>query len=187
MEDATALVIIDVQRGMFKSPLIPPVFQGERLLQRIKKLLDWARASRLPVFYVQHCGGAGHPLEEGSEGWRIYPSIAPQPGEVVIQKRYSDCFQETNLKHELDSRGIRKLVVAGIQSDFCVDTACRRAFSSGYEVTLVADAHSTWDDKVLTAEQIITHHNAVLGNGFVTLQTTEQITGAMSVKAGLRS
>jgi nicotinamidase-related amidase len=186
MEDATALVIIDVQRGAFHSPVVPSVFQGERLLQRIKKLLDWARSNRLAICFVQHCGGAGHPLEEGSEGWRIHPEIAPQPGEVVIQERYSDCFQATKLKDELESRGIRHLIVAGLQSDYCVDTACRRAFSSGYKVTLAADAHSTWDDKILTAEQIIAHHNAVLGNGFVTLQTTEQITAAISAKASLR-
>lgn len=44
----------------------------------------------------------------------------------------------------------------------CIDTTCRRAFSLGYKVTLVSDAHSTWNSQVITAQQIINHHNSVL-------------------------
>jgi len=56
------------------------------------------------------------------------------------------------------------LIICGLQTDFCVDTTVRRAFTLGYHVTLVADAHSTLDNGVLTAAQIIAHHNATLGN-----------------------
>ncbi|TQR10931.1 isochorismatase family protein [Psychrobacillus soli] len=54
------------------------------------------------------------------------------------------------------------LVIAGIQSEVCVDTTCRRAFSKEYKVTLVSDAHSTWDSKEFLAQQIISLHNDVL-------------------------
>ncbi|HEX3047657.1 MAG TPA: isochorismatase family protein, partial [Bacillota bacterium] len=60
-------------------------------------------------------------------------------------------------------------------TEFCVDTTCRRAFSLGYETTLVQDAHSTFHSKVLTAPQIIAHHNNVLGGWFVTLKSTGEI------------
>jgi len=53
-------------------------------------------------------------------------------------------------------------VLAGIQSEICVDTTCRRAFSMNYKVTLAGDSHSTWDSKNLKAQQIIDHHNQVL-------------------------
>ena len=50
-------------------------------------------------------------------------------------------------------------------TEYCVDTTSRRAVSMGYDVTLVGDAHTTFDNELLTAAQIIAHHNALL-NGF---------------------
>jgi nicotinamidase-related amidase len=67
------------------------------------------------------------------------------------------------------------LVVAGIQTEYCVDTTCRRAYSLGYDVTLVQDGHSTWDTPDLCAPQIIAHHNRTLGGWFVTPQAAEAI------------
>ena len=89
----------------------------------------------------------------------------------------------TGLSEQYSQGGIRRLVLAGIQTDYCVDTTCRRAFSLGYDVTLVADGHTTWDgdafsekaDDALRAAQIIAHHNRVLGDGFVTLRKAEEI------------
>ncbi len=52
--------------------------------------------------------------------------------------------------------------MVGAQSNYCVDTTSRRAVSVGYDVTLVSDAHTTEDSDVLTAEQIIAHHNSTL-------------------------
>ena len=66
-------------------------------------------------------------------------------------------------------RGIHKLIIAGIQTEFCVDTTTRRAYSLGYQVTLVQDAHSTWDTENITAAQIIAHHNLTLGGWFAKL------------------
>jgi hypothetical protein len=93
----------------------------------------------------------------------------------VIQKHHPDAFQDTNLQPELESRGIERLVIAGIQTEYCVDTTCRRAYSLGYDVTLVKDAHSTWDTDCLTAPQIIAHHNNVLGGWFVELKEASEI------------
>jgi nicotinamidase-related amidase len=95
-------------------------------------------------------------------GWNIHTAIAPMDGDVIIQKRTPDSFHNTNLQDELKKLGIQRLVLAGIQTDMCVDTTCRRAFSLGYDVVLAKDAHSTWDSKHLTADQIIEHHNNVL-------------------------
>ena len=61
----------------------------------------------------------------------------------------------------LAERGIRRLVLAGMQTEYCIDTTTRRARSLGYEVVLAADAHSTYPG-ALPAEQVIAHHNSVL-------------------------
>lgn len=51
-----------------------------------------------------------------------------------------------------------------MQTDYCIDTSCRRAASLGYGVELVAEAHSTVDHEYLSAEQIVKHHNCILRN-----------------------
>jgi nicotinamidase-related amidase len=59
----TALLVIDVQRGFFDGDRIPPVSDSERVLARIGDVVRRARATGLPVVYVQHAGGSGHLLE----------------------------------------------------------------------------------------------------------------------------
>jgi len=160
---------------MFESPLIPPVHDAARLLTNIVGLVERTRARELPVVFVQHCGSKGHPLEEGIPQWQIHPAVRPVPGELVIQKRFCDSFYKTDLHELLQARSVRELIIAGIQTEFCVDTACRRACSLGYEVTLVEDAHSTWNNRSLKAEQIIRHHNETLEQQFVALAKSEAL------------
>jgi nicotinamidase-related amidase len=173
MSTNTALLVIDVQVCNFEESA--PVYGGTDLLSKIGGLIERARAAGVPVIYVQHCGPEGAIDEPGTPGWEIHSPIAPTEGDAVIQKRHPDAFQETNLQHELESKGIGRLVITGIQTEYCVDTTCRRAYSLGYDVTLVKDAHSTWDTDHLTAPQIIAHHNEVLGGWFVTLKEASEI------------
>ncbi len=56
-----------------------------------------------------------------------------------------------------------------------MDTTCRRAFSLGYDVTLAADAHGTWDEGGLSAAQIVAHHNEIMGNGFAKVVPSGQV------------
>ncbi len=169
----TALLIIDVQMAMFAEN--DPVYHAEALLEKLKALLAKARAAGIPVVYVQHNTGNGGDLPAGSSAWQINPAVAPLPGEPVVHKRHPDSFQGTTLQEELQKRGISRLIVAGMQTEYCIDTTCRRAYSLGYDVTLVMDAHSTWDTKVLKAQQIIDHHNQVLSEWFVTLKSTDEV------------
>ncbi len=171
----TALLVIDVQRGFFDGDRIPPVSDSERVLARIGDVVRRARATGLPVVYVQHAGGSGHLLEQGSEGWQIHPDVKPQKGDVIIAKTTPDSFGMTGLKEKLDSLGTESLIVVGNQTEFCVDTTCRSARSLDYNVTLLKDGHSTWDNEHLKAQQIIDHHNLVLGRHFVSLDETTRI------------
>ncbi|HLY32519.1 MAG TPA: isochorismatase family protein [Ktedonobacterales bacterium] len=158
MSEKTALLVIDAQCG-----LVDESYPEELVvLEHIKGLLARARAAQAPVIYMQHAGGPGHPLAPETDPWRINALVAPQPGEPVLPKRASDSFFETPLQQELDARGVRRLIVTGAMTEFCVDTTCRRAASLGYDVTLVADAHSTGDSAGLTAAQKIAYHNETL-------------------------
>lgn len=170
----TAVLVIDVQVGMFAEP--DPVYKAEALLDRINYVLDGARRAGLPIIYIQHQSDReGHPLQYGADAWRIHPAIAPHDGDPVIAKTMPDSFYETRLRDELAARGIKRLIITGIQTDLCVDTTTRRAVSEGYDVTLVSDAHSTWKSGELTAAQIIAHHNHTLNGWFATVKPASEI------------
>ncbi|ASK63954.1 cysteine hydrolase [Virgibacillus phasianinus] len=156
----SALLVIDVQKGMFDKD--NPVYKSDLLLHNLKGLLAQAHHTDTPIFYVQHNAKAGKPLEYGTNDWEIHPDILPREEDVIIQKTTPDSFYNTSLEKELKKQGINHVIITGIQTEACVDTTCRRAFSMGYKVTLVEDTHSTWDSDEITAQQIINHHNGVL-------------------------
>ncbi|MGG0668815.1 cysteine hydrolase family protein [Lederbergia citrisecunda] len=157
---SNGLLIIDVQKGMFQEG--DTVFKGDKLISTLQGVIKKARASSTPILYIQHNAPVGKPLEYGSEGWEIHAEIAPHLGDVIIQKATPDPFLNTTLEEELHKKGIKHIYIAGIQTEACVDTTCRRAFSMGYKVTLLSDSHSTWSSSEISAQQIINHHNGVL-------------------------
>ena len=152
-----------------------PVYDGEKLLSKVQCLIGKARDGGVPIFCVQNKGSKGDPDEIGTPGWEIHPTIVLKEGDVVIEKETPDAFHKTTLHQKLKSKGIEKLVIAGLQTEYCIDTTCRRAYSLGYDVVLVKDAHSTWDSSNLTAEQIIGHHNQVLGGWFAAVKNQNEI------------
>ena len=154
-----ALLMIDIQNAMFGPDEI--CHQPERILANAADLLVRARAAGTPVYFVQHCEGEGG-FKPGSTGWQIHAKVAPNTGEPVTEKWACSSFYKTDLDQRLRAAGIDTLVIAGLQSEFCVDTACRVAQTLGYGVTLAADAHSTFDNPVLPADKIIAHHNRLL-------------------------
>lgn len=167
----TALLIIDVQNGLFLDD--DPVYGGDQQLENIQNLIKKARLSNVPIVYVQHNESIG--LVNGTVDWEIHSAISPETEDSIIQKETPDSFFETNLQEVLEAKNIQKLVIVGNQTEMCIDTTCRRAFSLGYGVILAEDAHGTWDSNDLSAKQIIAHHNTVLGSMFVTLKKTKDI------------
>ncbi|MFX0105813.1 MAG: cysteine hydrolase family protein [Candidatus Hodarchaeota archaeon] len=161
MVEKTALLIIDVQNGLFNIEDFP-IYQEEILISNIQHLLKKAHKAKVPIFYIQHNDSKGKRLESGTENWKIHPDVAPRNEDIIIQKYHSDSFMNTTLEEELNKYGITRLVIAGLATPMCIDTTVRSAFSHGYGVTLIQDAHSTIDSEVLQASQIISHHNDIL-------------------------
>ncbi len=152
----TALLVIDVQQGMCVGE--DAAFEVNRVIERINGLSETARAEESPVVFIQH-EEAGGAFQYGFEGWQLAATLATDPGDLRVRKKTPDSFNQTELQDLLQSKQVQRLVICGLQSDFCVDTTVRRALSHGYYVTLVADAHSTLDNDILTAAQITAHHN----------------------------
>lgn len=163
----TALLVIDLQLGMFDGVRIAPIHNGEALLARVQTLLAKARAAGTRIIYIRHAAAPGRTLDPATPQWQIHPAIAPHPGETIVDKSFPDSFRDTTLQAKLTAVGTKRLIIVGAQTELCVDTTCRRAASLGFDVALVADGHSTWDNDALKAEQIIRHTNQTLSSWFV--------------------
>lgn len=170
--EKTALIIIDMQAAMFASPDTPP-FRGEHVLNTIRSLILGARSAGVPVIFVQHT--TKDEFTEGTPTWQICSELQPLEGEPIVQKCACDSFYRTGLQELLQNLGVTRPIFCGMQTEFCVDTTCRRAFSLGYHAILVQDAHTTFDTPQLCAEQIIPHHNYILGSSFVQLKSAAEL------------
>jgi nicotinamidase-related amidase len=151
----TALLVVDVQNGV-----VSGAPRRDEVVDNIRGLVDRARVARTPVVWVQHSDDEG--LAEGSEAWQYVPELRIDGGEAVVHKRYGDSFEGTDLEQVLAAQGVGHLVVAGAQSDACIRSTIHGAFTRGYDVTLVSDAHTTEDLTQWGApppEQVISHTN----------------------------
>ena len=157
----TALLIIDVQQALCVGPYT--AFDVDNVIDRINQVSRMARAAGAPVVVIQHESKGGE-MAHGSEGWKVSPKLETKDTDVFMRKTATDSFHNTELDAILKSRGVTDLIICGLQSDFCVDTTTRRAMGHGYPVVLVSDGHSTLDNSVLRASQIIAHHNETLSN-----------------------
>ncbi|MFD2263038.1 cysteine hydrolase family protein [Lacibacterium aquatile] len=169
----SALILVDLQRALFEGP-VPP-HEGARLMVNIHDLIEGARRSKAPVIFVQHCSPEGTACAKGSKGWELIDDFAPQAGDMLLQKTRPSIFQGTGLQKQLDQMQIGRVILAGMKTEYCIDTSCRAAADLGYKVVLAGDAHTTMDSQALSAAAIIAHHNLTLAGPFAEVAPSHQI------------
>ena len=86
---------------------------------------------------------SGIDVPRGSWDAQVLAEIAPSEDEMVFRKTSSSAFISTNIDFVLRNLGVRSLIVAGMMTDQCVESAVRDASDLGYLVTLVTDACTT--------------------------------------------
>ncbi len=150
----TALVVIDVQNGV-----VGGAYRRDQVVSNIDTLVERARNEGVPIVWVQHSDDG---LEKGSEAWEYVPELVRQDSEPLVQKTFGDSFEGTDLEEVLARAGVGHLVVAGAQTDACIRSTIHGAFTRGYDVTLVGDAHTTEDQSDWGApppDKVIAHTN----------------------------
>ncbi len=150
----TALLVIDVQNGV-----VDGTQDRDRVIANINTLVGRARAEDVAIVWVQH---SDDNLPWESERWQFVPEVVRGDSEPLVYKTYGDSFEETDLEALLAERAVGRLVVTGAQTDACVRSTLHGAFVRGYDVTLVADAHTTEDLSAYGApppDQVIAHTN----------------------------
>ncbi len=156
--DKQALLVIDVQNGV-----VATSWHRDDVVANCARLVERARANDVPVIWIQH---ESEELPRDSDAWQLVPELVPTEGELHVYKEYSDSFADTNLRSIVDDLGIGHLIIAGAQTNACVRATTYRAAGEGFDVTLVADAHTTedlsWDGIDLQAKAMIDDLNLTL-------------------------
>ncbi|KAA2267091.1 isochorismatase family protein [Solihabitans fulvus] len=150
----TALLIVDVQNGV-----VGQAINRDTVVANIATLVDKARAEGVDLVWVQH---NSDDLPKDSESWQYVPELVRADAEPLVQKRYPDAFEETDLESVLAERGIGRLFVVGAQTDECIRSTLHGAIVRGYDATLVGDAHTTDDLSSFgapTPDKVIAHTN----------------------------
>ena len=150
----TALLVVDVQNGVVEGA---PA--RDTVVANVGSLVEKARREQVPVVWVQH---SDEGLPKGSDEWRIVPELAPGDAEPLVEKHYSDAFEDSTLENVLSGLGVGRLILAGAQTDECVRSTLHGALVRGYDATLVSDAHTTEDLTQWGApppDQVIAHTN----------------------------
>ena len=82
-------------------------------------------------------------VPRGSWDAKVLDAIAPGEDEMVLPKTSSSVFISTNIDYVLRNLGVRSLMIAGVLTDQCIDSAVRDACDLGYLVTVPTDACTT--------------------------------------------
>ncbi|MBH3404026.1 cysteine hydrolase [Pseudomonas glycinae] len=152
----TALLIIDVQRALCAGEY--ECHDANRVIDTINGLSARARQSGVPVVLIQH-NEKDSPFALGAEGWQLADGLSTALGDLRVDKTANDSFYQTNLQKLIPREDFDRLVICGMQTDYCVNATVRQAHQLGYDVELAADAHTTVDNGNMSAEDIIAEHN----------------------------
>ncbi|MEW9533793.1 cysteine hydrolase family protein [Microbispora sp. NPDC049125] len=190
-----ALVVIDVQESFRQRPTWRAV-SNPGIAGQVNRLVSWARDQGDLVVWVLHSEpGSGTVFDPESGHVRLMDGLTPEKDEPVLTKTSRNAFTTTNLQQILTMRGIRDLVVCGIQTEQCCETTTRLAADLGFDVTFVTDATATFpiphrdapqdrtveeilaDPRTLQVAEIIARTEYALAGRFASITGTAALVG----------
>ncbi len=154
-----ALLIIDSQQELIDGGTEEPgVIKKDELISTINSVIQKALDSNVMIIFIRDLDVANGVGDE----FQVHNDIHMPSSSTTFDKKATNSFYGTPLKAFLNEHSIQHLVIMGCKTEHCIDTAVRTATVEGFDVTLVADGHSTSHSENLTAEQMIQHHNSIL-------------------------
>ena len=158
---STALLVVDIQNSLCVGKWA--AHNIDVVVKNVNEVVRQTRRAQGVVVFIQH--EEDHDaMRFGSEGWKLYEGLDVQQSDLRVRKTACDSFFNTDLKKLLDERHVDRVVICGMQTEYCIDSTVRGALANGLSVVVLEDGHSTLDNGVLSAEQIIAHHNATMAN-----------------------
>ena len=149
------LLVIDMQKGIVDEDL----YDYENFMERTVRLIGAARKSRAEVIYVQHDAGPGSGLGAGDEAFAIVEEVRPEPGEKVFVKTINSCFGNPDFRAYLEQQEDKRLMIVGLQTNYCIDATVKSAFERGFDVIIPEGTNSTFDNKYMSGETTVRYYN----------------------------
>ena len=185
----TALLVIDLQKGEYNPEIISKKPHDKYMWDRInnivlpngKKIIDKCRQNKIEVIYTViesytkdgRDRGIDYKISgifcaKNSREAEVLDEIKPLDNEIIIPKTSSSVFNSTNIEYVLRNLSIQYLMIFGIVTDQCVETAVRDGCDKGFLITLIEDACATH-----TQER---HDNSLKGvKGYCRIRKTSEI------------
>jgi nicotinamidase-related amidase len=129
--------------------------RAQAILPTLKRLIEGARAAGVLVVYATDAHTPDdtelakwppHAMR-GTKWAEVVPELAPQPGDLVLDKTTYSPFVSTRIDEELRQRGINRLFVTGLHTDCCARHTSGDAFQRGYDLVWVTDAMQAFTDE----------------------------------------
>jgi nicotinamidase-related amidase len=144
LDPNTALIIIDLQKGVVALPTAHPTAE---VIERTSRLADAFRRHGLPVVLVHVVGAAPGRAEQTrsvadrpSDWADIVAELNQQPSDHVVTKRTWGAFTNTDLEAYLRGLGVTQVVMTGVSTSAGVESTARNAHELGFNVTFAVDA-----------------------------------------------
>ena len=156
IDKQTALVVVDIQNDFCPGGALP-VKDGDKVVPVLNKYIERFRKAGAPILFTRDWhppdhssfkaqGGPWPPhCVQNSEGAKFHPDLhIPPEGEVLSKADKKDeaysFFEGTDLARKLKERGIRRLLVGGLATDYCVKETVSDGLKYGFEVFHLDDA-----------------------------------------------
>ena len=149
------LLVIDIQKGLVEEEL----YDYENFLDRTTRLVDAARKNNVEVIFIQHDAGEGSGLSAGDEGFEIIDEISLREGEKVFVKKINSCFGNKDFREYMEKQEDKRLMIIGLQTNYCIDATVKSAFERGFEVIIPEGTNSTFDNDYMTGETTVRYYN----------------------------
>jgi nicotinamidase-related amidase len=188
-----ALVVIDVQKSFQQRPNWAAV-SDPAIVKQVDRLVSAAREAGDLVIWILHSEPeTGNVFDPALGHVQLMDGLVPLDSEPIITKTSINAFTTTNLQQTLTSRGIRELVICGIQTEQCCETTTRLASDLGYDVTFVTDATATFpiahrdapadrtldellaDPSTLSTDEIIRRTEYAIAGRFATIRSVDEL------------
>ena len=149
------LLVIDIQKGLAVSEL----YAFDTFIDRTVRLIDAARKNHVEVIYIQHDAGPGSGLSVGDSDFEIADQVAPGEGEKVFIKTINSCFGNKEFTKYMEQQEDKRLMIIGLQTNYCIDATVKSAFERGYQVIIPEGTNSTFDNDYMTGETTYRYYN----------------------------
>ncbi len=152
----SALVVVDIQNDFCPGGALP-VQNGDKVVPVLNKYIEKFRKAGVRILFTRDWhppdhssfkaqGGPWPPhCVQNSEGAKFRNDLLiPPEGEIVSKADKKDeaysFFQGTDLAEKLKERGIKRLLVGGLATDYCVKETVLDGLKYGFEVFVLDDA-----------------------------------------------